>query len=207
MVPIGSPYKLFSVEQLNFLFMGEPRPDAQYPTGQLGRWMGPLVQWSFKLGSNHPQRYQFPLADWEPKPKLRWNSRKFERVELIYIGPNAPRSSVWSTVPKGWRNLPLPLRVQVAVVRHCGCLTVVQLKSVFLAKVVKFEERCPGMNLFRSAGNPSADQTWREWLHSWSCCSSQMCPWRLRNLLVATAVVMLGMVGLMMIGWDAIAAL
>ena len=40
---IGSTYVLFSMDLLNFLFMGGPRLHARIPTGQRGRWMGPVV--------------------------------------------------------------------------------------------------------------------------------------------------------------------
>ena len=48
---IGSNYVLFSVDLLNFLFMGEPRLYARVPTGHLGRWTGPVVHKSNLLGS------------------------------------------------------------------------------------------------------------------------------------------------------------
>ena len=51
MTLIGSNYVLFSVDLLNFLFMGEPRLHARVPTGHLGRWTGPVVHKSNFLGS------------------------------------------------------------------------------------------------------------------------------------------------------------
>jgi hypothetical protein len=48
---------------------------------------------------------------------------------------------------------------------------------------------------------------WSNGLSNWAQITLKGTNFPLRNLLVATAVVMLGMVGLMMIGWAAIAAL
>ena len=50
MTLIGSNYVLFSVDLLNFLFMGEPRLHARVPTGHLGRWTGPVVHKSIFVG-------------------------------------------------------------------------------------------------------------------------------------------------------------